>query len=187
MFFREEDMKILALGGAGQEGARAVSDLAKSPQVEAVIIGDINLDAANRLKSSIGGTKATSVRVDATDHEQLVAALRDIDVVLSFVGPYFRFGVPILKAAIASGCNYVDICDDTEPTLEMLELSREAEAAGRLGELPTNHNPRFAPVIGSKRCRCSAARVHRGHRPCSSGTFARTTRTVCHRPTSIRC
>jgi hippurate hydrolase len=26
-------------------------------------------------------------------------------------------------------------------------LYAEAKAAGRLGELPTNHNPRFAPVI----------------------------------------
>lgn len=123
-------MKILALGGAGQEGARAVVDLTKSPQVEAVIIGDINLDSANRLKDRIGSAKLSCLKVDATKHDQLVAVLRDIDVVLTFVGPYFRFGVPILKAAIEAGCNYVDICDDTEPTLEMLELSKQAEAAG---------------------------------------------------------
>jgi saccharopine dehydrogenase-like NADP-dependent oxidoreductase len=122
-------MKILALGGAGQEGARAVKDLAGSPQVEAVVIGDLNLAAAESLKDSIGSPKISCVEVDATNHDQLVSALKDIDVVLTFVGPYFRFGVPILKAAIAAGCNYVDICDDTEPTLEMLDLCAKAEAA----------------------------------------------------------
>jgi len=77
-------MKILALGGAGQEGARAVNDLAASPQVEAVVIGDINLDAANRLKESIGSAKLSCVQVDATNHDQLVAVLKDVDVVLTF-------------------------------------------------------------------------------------------------------
>jgi hippurate hydrolase len=27
------------------------------------------------------------------------------------------------------------------------DVYAKAQAAGRLGELPTNHNPRFAPVI----------------------------------------
>lgn len=106
-------MRVLALGGAGQEGARAVADLAKSPQVDAVVVGDINLEAANRLQASIGSAKVTAARIDATDDQQLAGASRDVDVVLTFVGPYFRFGVPILKAAIAAGCHYVDICDDT--------------------------------------------------------------------------
>lgn len=123
-------MRVLALGGAGQEGARAVADLAKSPQVDAVVVGDINIDAANRLKSDLASDKVSAVQVDATRHDELVAALQGIDVVMTFVGPYFRFGVPILKAAIAAKCSYVDICDDTEPTLEMLDLSKEAEAAG---------------------------------------------------------
>lgn len=123
-------MRVIALGGAGQEGARAVADLAKSPQVDAVVVGDINLEAANRLQASIGSAKVTAARIDATDDQQLAGALRDVDVVLTFVGPYFRFGVPILKAAIAAGCHYADICDDTEPTLEMLDLSDEAQSAG---------------------------------------------------------
>ncbi len=123
-------MRVLALGGAGQEGARAVADLAKSPQVDAVVVGDINIDAANRLKSDLASDKVSAVQVDATRHDELVAALQGVDVVMTFVGPYFRFGVPILKAAIAAKCSYVDICDDTEPTLEMLDLSKEAEAAG---------------------------------------------------------
>ena len=34
-------MKVIALGGAGQEGSRTVRDLAASAQVESVVIGDL--------------------------------------------------------------------------------------------------------------------------------------------------
>jgi saccharopine dehydrogenase-like NADP-dependent oxidoreductase len=123
-------MKILALGGAGQEGARSVADLAAAEAVTSVVVGDLNIAAAEALKDKLGSDKISCLQIDATDHEALVATLRGVDVVLTFVGPYFRFGVPILKAAIAAGTNYVDICDDTEPTLEMLDLCAQAEAAG---------------------------------------------------------
>ena len=43
-------------------------------------------------------------------------------VVMNTVGPFFRFGVPILTAAIDAGTDYIDVCDDWEPTLEMLAL-----------------------------------------------------------------
>ena len=36
----------------------------------------------------------------------------------------------MLRAAIRAGCHYVDVCDDWEPTLEMLALDTEARAAG---------------------------------------------------------
>lgn len=123
-------MKILALGGAGQEGSRTVRDLATSEQVTEVVIGELNISAAEQLISDIGSKKVSCLEIDATDNEKLVAVLKEFDVVVTFVGPYFRFGLPILKAAITAGCNYVDICDDAEPTVEMLDLCEQAKVAG---------------------------------------------------------
>lgn len=123
-------MKILALGGAGQEGSRTVKDLVASKQVNSVVIGDLNLDAANALKQQIGSDKLSTLQIDATNEAELIDALENIDVVVTFVGPYYRFGLPILKAAIQAGCNYVDICDDAEPTADMLELHEQARKAG---------------------------------------------------------
>src|SRR5690606_15578076 len=68
--------------------------------------------------------------LDVTDGPALDAALRAADLVVNTVGPYFRFGPPILAAAIAAGCDYIDICDDPQPTIEMLELDARAKAAG---------------------------------------------------------
>lgn len=134
-------MKILALGGAGQEGTRTVQDLVDSPQVTSVIIGDLNIEAANRLKQEIGSDKVSTIQVDATDGARLIEAMREVDVTVSFVGPYYRFGVPILRAAIAAGCNYVDICDDAEPTLEMLELHEDAAKAGIVAVIGSGVSP----------------------------------------------
>jgi len=55
--------------------------------------------------------------------------MEHIDIVVNTCGPYFKFGAPILEAAISSGCNYVDICDDWEPTIDMMKLDAKAKSA----------------------------------------------------------
>ncbi|HNP36524.1 MAG TPA: saccharopine dehydrogenase NADP-binding domain-containing protein [Woeseiaceae bacterium] len=140
-------MKIMALGGAGQEGSRTVRDLVASPMVESVVIGDINIDAGNRLKQEIDSGKLSTLQVDATVNAELVSAFKNIDVVVSFVGPYYRFGLPILKAAIEAGCNYVDICDDAEPTVEMLKLHDQAKTAGVVAVIGCGVSPGTLNVL----------------------------------------
>ena len=56
--------------------------------------------------------------------------MEDINIVVNTCGPYFKFGTPILSAAISSGCNYIDICDDWEPTIDMMKLDVKAKSAG---------------------------------------------------------
>ncbi|WP_222564344.1 saccharopine dehydrogenase family protein [Novilysobacter antarcticus] len=140
-------MKILALGGAGQEGNRTVRDLVAGAGVASVVIGDLNLAAADKLKEEIGSDKVSTVRIDATVTPELVKALKDVDVVITFVGPYYRFGVPILKAAIEAGCHYVDICDDAEPTADMLELHEQARQAGIVALVGCGVSPGTLNVI----------------------------------------
>jgi saccharopine dehydrogenase (NAD+, L-lysine-forming) len=140
-------MKVIALGGAGQEGSRTVRDLVESAFVDSVIIGDLDIDAANRLKQEIGSEKVTTLRVDATDQLALIEVLKGVDVVVSFVGPYYRFGLPILRAAIEAGCNYVDICDDAEPTLEMLKLHEHAKQKGIVAVIGCGVSPGTLNVL----------------------------------------
>jgi saccharopine dehydrogenase-like NADP-dependent oxidoreductase len=122
-------MKVLALGGSGDMGRHAVRTALDLEFVEEVVIADLNADAASRFASSCG-PRTRAVGLDVQDEAALGAQLREADVVLNTVGPFYRFGVPILRAAIAARCPYIDICDDWEPTLEMLDLDAEARAAG---------------------------------------------------------
>ncbi|MBB5954233.1 hypothetical protein FHS29_000803 [Saccharothrix tamanrassetensis] len=70
------------------------------------------------------------VRVDVTDGEALREVLRPADVVLNTVGPFYRFGAGVLRAAIDTGTDYLDICDDWEPIGELMALDGAARAAG---------------------------------------------------------
>ncbi|RZS44749.1 saccharopine dehydrogenase-like NADP-dependent oxidoreductase [Herbihabitans rhizosphaerae] len=122
-------MRVLALGGAGGMGRHLCRAAINLDGVSELIVADLDASAAERFADQLG-TPARSLGLDVTDHAALREALSEADVVVNTVGPFYRFGVPILAAAIDAGCHYLDICDDWEPTIEMLELSARAEAAG---------------------------------------------------------
>lgn len=127
-------------------GATAVTVLAAAGTVTDLVVADRDLDAARRAVAAVAG-KATAAQIDALDRGALVARMRDADVVVSTVGPYFRFGLPILAAAIEAGCDYIDICDDPDPTRKMLELSEEAEAAGVCALVGAGASPGIANML----------------------------------------
>jgi saccharopine dehydrogenase-like NADP-dependent oxidoreductase len=122
-------LRILTLGGAGEMGRAAVTSLASDDRVKEIVVADRDDLAARRVAHSVGA-KASWLAVDVTDRQILADALRNCDVVVNTVGPFFRFGATVLLAAIDAGCDYIDICDDPQPTLEMLELDDLAKAAG---------------------------------------------------------
>jgi saccharopine dehydrogenase (NAD+, L-lysine-forming) len=67
--------------------------------------------------------------------------------VLNCVGPFYRFGPPILRAAIAAGVRYVDICDDLAPTREMLTLDAEARDRGVRALIGMGNSPGLANLF----------------------------------------
>ncbi len=125
-------MRILALGGPGAMGAVAVRLTAQLPGVDEIVVADLDGAAAHRLCGQLSDApvRVSAARVDVTDAAALHDAMDAADVVVNTVGPYYRFGVPVLQAAIATGTHYIDICDDWEPTVQMLELDETARAAG---------------------------------------------------------
>ncbi|MER7847074.1 saccharopine dehydrogenase NADP-binding domain-containing protein [Kitasatospora sp. NPDC096077] len=129
-------MKVLALGGAGATGRVAARVAARLPGVRELVIADRDPAAARRTAALLTaraagtGARVSARRVDVTDRAELHAALGEMDAVLNTVGPYYRFGLDVLRAAIRTGTDYLDICDDWEPTVAMLELDDEARAAG---------------------------------------------------------
>jgi saccharopine dehydrogenase-like NADP-dependent oxidoreductase len=122
-------MRVLALGCAGSAGSVAVSTAAAFPAIEEIVIADLRGRAAERLAGRLGG-RCRGIELDVTDRRALATALEGCDVVVATVGPYFRFGTSILESAIEAGVHYLDICDDWQPTLDMLALDARAAAAG---------------------------------------------------------
>ena len=122
-------MKILAIGGCGSMGRYAMRSLQNFSAIEEIIIADINKENAEVFANSLNH-KVSAIQLDVNDANALNQAMEHIDIVVNTCGPYFKFGVPILEAAISSGCNYIDICDDWEPTIDMMKLDAKAKSAG---------------------------------------------------------
>ncbi len=121
--------KVLVLGGAGHIGSRIVQELRSlDPSLE-VIIGDKNVERAREVANEVGGSVGV-LAVDATSEDLLTDAMKVFDVVVSALGPFYRFGVPVLRAAIRAGVSFVDIDDDHDATEESLKLHEEAQRRG---------------------------------------------------------
>lgn len=144
-------MKILCLGAGGM-GALAAEIIAGFDEIDRMTVADLHVEAAQRVAAQCRG-KASACSVNVEDKDALTALMKGHDAVANCVGPFFRFGVPTLDCAIAARVNYFDICDDPEPTLAMLEMGKQAEAAGITAVVGLGATPGITSML--------AANVHR--------------------------
>ena len=122
-------MRVLAIGGSGGMGRHAVSLIQSFDAVIEITVADLNESSADSFAAEMN-SKVSALGLDVNDSEAMSRAMQNSDIVVNTSGPFYRFGVPILQAAINEGCNYLDICDDWEPTIEMLKLDQAAKTAG---------------------------------------------------------
>lgn len=140
-------MKILIIGGCGIQARPAIERFIKGDDFNHIIIGDINADLANHLVRQLDSTKLSARHIDAFDHDSMVEAMSEVDVVMNCSGPYHLLGVRVLKAAIAAGKNFVDYCDDVNPTLEMLALTEQAKEQGITAIIGLGVSPGYFNLI----------------------------------------
>jgi saccharopine dehydrogenase-like NADP-dependent oxidoreductase len=122
-------LTVVIVGGAGAMGRWAVRSIAKLGSSGRLLIADIDEARAQRVADEVGGPCA-AVRLDATDPAALREVFSGCDVVLNTMGPFSLFAHPILEAAIDCGCDYLDIDDDWESTLQAFDLDARARERG---------------------------------------------------------
>jgi saccharopine dehydrogenase (NAD+, L-lysine-forming) len=120
--------KVVVLGGCGVVGSVAAKTLVHADEFSEVVIADINLDKAKQLATEFG-SKASAIKFDALDLASIKNAIKGANVVVNCVGPFYKFAIPILNAVIESKVNYVDVCDDVEPTYAMLAMDEKVKQA----------------------------------------------------------
>ena len=125
-------MRALIIGGVGGMGQGVARDLIKQEKVTSVILADLFPDP-QRLSTKLRENEKTElVKMDVNDHESMVNAFKEVNVVINTAGPFYKTAVPVAKAAVAAKVNYIDICDDYEGT-EILfnsEIDNLAKQAG---------------------------------------------------------
>jgi saccharopine dehydrogenase (NAD+, L-lysine-forming) len=122
--------KVIVLGGCGAVGSIAVKTLATQHVINHIVIGDQNMERAEKIISEIGNEKVSAIQFDAMDPQSIKNAIKGCDIVLNCVGPFYKSVKIILRAVIESGINYVDVCDDVDVTLEIFEMDEDAKKAG---------------------------------------------------------
>ncbi|OGP77600.1 MAG: saccharopine dehydrogenase [Deltaproteobacteria bacterium RBG_16_49_23] len=125
-------MQVLVLGGTGGMGQGVARDLIKQEQIKKVILGDILTDPGRLQDKLRASEKISLIKIDVNDHNGLVSAIRNADVVINCAGPFYKTAVIVARAAVEAKVNYIDICDDYEAT-EILFASDIDKAAREAG------------------------------------------------------
>lgn len=99
-------MRIAVYGASGFTGGLALAELRRRG-IAAVAVGR----DGERLRAAAdrAGAPDADLRVAGlADQAALTEAFRDCDAVVNCAGPFAQWGEPVVRAAIAAGCHYVD-------------------------------------------------------------------------------
>lgn len=121
-------MRILVLGGAGHMGEEIVNQLIARSDVQ-ITVADAAADKLAKLAEGFGSKVDTAV-INVDDSNGLISQMKKADVVVSAVGPYYKYATKIIEASIAARVNMVDIDDDFDATLASLKIDARAKKAG---------------------------------------------------------
>lgn len=139
-------MRVIVLGAGGM-GRYAARTAVAFDFIDELIVADLDEAAAATFAEALG-SKARGVGVDVADPSDLARLLDGAGAVLNTVGPFFRLGPPVLRAAIGAGCHYLDINDDWESTEAMFEMSREAQERGVTAVIGMGASPGMSNLLG---------------------------------------
>jgi saccharopine dehydrogenase (NAD+, L-lysine-forming) len=125
-------MQVLVIGGLGEMGQGVARDLIKQEKIEKVILTGTRPNP-DRLQGRLRGSEKVSILgLNVGDHEGMVRAIRESDVVINCAGPFYKTAVAVARAAVEAKTNYIDICDDYEAAeiLFASDIDSAARAAG---------------------------------------------------------
>ena len=125
---------VLILGGYGTFGGRLATLLADQERLTLIIAGRSRAKAETFIA---GLPKEATFRPLAIDRDgDLEAAFRDVrpDVVVDATGPFQAYSgdrYRVVRAALAVGCNYLDLADGAAFVRDIVQFDAEARAKGR--------------------------------------------------------
>ena len=147
-------MKVLIVGAGGQ-GAPCASILARDKGTSKIVLGDMDLDLARRVKDKIGSDKITVVKLDAGKVKDIEEAARGVDVIINLT--LMQFNANIMKAAVNSRAHYVDAAMDYPFMAQLregkqLEMHSEFKKAGLTALIACGGSPGVTDVFAKYAC-----------------------------------
>jgi saccharopine dehydrogenase (NAD+, L-lysine forming) len=152
-----DTIRVVVLG-AGAIGSVVTTLLAKSPNVEQLVVADRSMEAAKTLVSALPEGCAEPDRIDASKLESTAEAFKGVDLVVNVVLP--RFNLKIMDACLKAGANYVDAATDlalakekpgeeVKAPPESLQLAYDPafREAGLIGLLGIGQDPGISNIL----------------------------------------
>jgi short subunit dehydrogenase-like uncharacterized protein len=124
---------IVVFGATGFTGGLVADYLAKAGGALRWALAGRNRDKLSRVQERIShtGSRPELIVVDASDESGLAQMAQRTRVVLTTVGPYIRYGEPLVKACAEAGTHYVDLTG--EPPFFALTRARYHARARETG------------------------------------------------------
>jgi short subunit dehydrogenase-like uncharacterized protein len=130
----ERSYDIVVFGATGFTGALTAEYLAHhAPAETRLALAGRNMDKLERVRERLGSAAAEVplLRADVTDAGSLRDVAEATRVVITTVGPYIRYGEPLVAACAAAGTDYVDLTGEPEFVDRMwLGYHEQAVASG---------------------------------------------------------
>ncbi|KAG6899461.1 hypothetical protein C0993_010140 [Termitomyces sp. T159_Od127] len=109
---------IVVFGATGFTGRLITRYLASHPQFNQGLFSfAIAARSQSKLHALVQEFKIPSsidtIQVDVTDYRSVEVAVRSARVVINTVGPYWRWGTPVVKACANNGVHYVDLTGES--------------------------------------------------------------------------
>lgn len=143
------EYKVCILGGCAKMAVPALKELKNEEEIGEICLADINEESARKTASEYGD-KFYGKALNALNHEELVDLLKDFDVAMGYIGPFYIFESKVAKACIEAKTNYVSISDDFDAYLAVEKLFSEAEKAGVTIISGLGNSPGITNVLAKK-------------------------------------
>ena len=114
-------MHRVLLMGAGKIGVAIANYLSKTGDFD-VRVADVDQGSLDRLAKL---ADVETLKLDATDPNALLAAMKDRDSVLSALS--FAHNPPIAEAALKAGLSYFDLTEDVQTTKKVMAVAKDAK------------------------------------------------------------
>jgi short subunit dehydrogenase-like uncharacterized protein len=122
-------VSIAVYGASGYTGKLVVAELARRA-IDMVLVGR-DVERLREVAARAGVLDATLRIAEVGDQNALVAAFRGTSAVISCAGPFARLGEPVVRAALAAGCHYLDTTGEERYMLRLFDMyGPAAERAG---------------------------------------------------------
>lgn len=144
-------MKKVVILSAGAVASDVATRIHASEQEVELTIADRDTDRARAVVAELGLPAERARFVDASDPASVREVISGADLVFNGIGPYYRYGLALARAAVEAGAHYVDICDEYDVAHALVTddaLDEEARAKDLVVLTGMGSSPGLSNLLG---------------------------------------